>query len=83
MVANAGIMQVGAVVDRRFISSFLAAKSIFIILSMLTVSVEDWNRVFAVNATGIMLCYKHAAIQMIKQGRGGRIIGVQKRGADH
>lgn len=22
-----------------------------------------------------MLCYKHAAIQMIKQGKGGRIIG--------
>lgn len=22
-----------------------------------------------------MLCYKHAALQMIKQGRGGRLIG--------
>lgn len=39
------------------------------------VTVEEWNRVLAINATGIMLSYKHAGIQMIKQGRGGRIIG--------
>ncbi|KAI0083900.1 NAD-binding protein [Irpex rosettiformis] len=36
---------------------------------------EEWNRVLAINATGIMLSYKHAGIQMIKQGHGGRIIG--------
>ena len=29
----------------------------------------------AVNARSTMLCYKHAANQMIAQGRGGRIIG--------
>ena len=29
----------------------------------------------AVNARSTMLCYKHAAKQMIAQGRGGRIIG--------
>ena len=29
----------------------------------------------AVNARGTFLCYKYAAQQMIKQGRGGRIIG--------
>ena len=29
----------------------------------------------AVNARGPFLCYKYAAQQMIKQGRGGRIIG--------
>jgi hypothetical protein len=28
-----------------------------------------------VNARSAMLCYKHAAKQMIAQGRGGRIIG--------
>lgn len=36
---------------------------------------EDFNRVMSVNAGGVMLCYKHAALQMIKQGRGGRILG--------
>ncbi|KAF8836789.1 short chain oxidoreductase [Paxillus ammoniavirescens] len=35
----------------------------------------DWERIMAVNARGPFLCYKHAAEQMIKQGRGGRIIG--------
>jgi NAD(P)-dependent dehydrogenase (short-subunit alcohol dehydrogenase family) len=28
-----------------------------------------------VNVRSVFLCYKAAAIQMIKQGRGGRIIG--------
>lgn len=38
----------------------------------------------AINARGPFLCYKYAAQQMIKQGRGGRIIGassvIGKRG---
>ncbi|OCH90206.1 NAD-P-binding protein [Obba rivulosa] len=38
-------------------------------------SVEEWERIMAVNLRGVMLSYKHAAHQMIKQGRGGRIIG--------
>ena len=29
----------------------------------------------ALNLRSVMLCYKYAAIQMIKQGQGGRIIG--------
>lgn len=29
----------------------------------------------AINARGTFLCYKHAAAQMVAQGRGGRIIG--------
>ncbi|KAI3616720.1 NAD(P)-bindingprotein [Moniliophthora roreri] len=38
-------------------------------------STSDWDRVFAINARGIFLCYKYAGKQMIKQGKGGRIIG--------
>ena len=30
----------------------------------------------SVNATGVFLCYKHAARRMIEQGNGGRIIGM-------
>jgi meso-butanediol dehydrogenase/(S,S)-butanediol dehydrogenase/diacetyl reductase len=30
---------------------------------------------FAVNVDGVFFCYKYAALQMIKQGKGGRIIG--------
>ncbi|KAJ7325569.1 NAD-binding protein [Mycena albidolilacea] len=35
----------------------------------------EWDRVMNINARGTFLCYKYAGIQMIKQGRGGRIIG--------
>ncbi|KAG9309626.1 NAD(P)-binding protein [Chiua virens] len=46
------------------------------VASLLSTSVDDWNRVMAVNARGPFLCYKYAAQQMITQGRGGRIIGI-------
>jgi len=36
---------------------------------------EDFQRSFTVNTLGTFLCYKYAAAQMVKQGRGGRIIG--------
>ncbi|KAH9952006.1 NAD-binding protein [Amylocystis lapponica] len=36
---------------------------------------DTWHKTFAVNVHGVMLCYKYAARAMIKQGRGGRIIG--------
>ncbi|KAF5311263.1 hypothetical protein D9758_019040 [Tetrapyrgos nigripes] len=37
--------------------------------------VELWDKVFAINVRGTFLCYKYAGIQMVKQGKGGRIIG--------
>ncbi|KAF5383228.1 hypothetical protein D9615_004789 [Tricholomella constricta] len=37
--------------------------------------VEEWDQLFSVNGRGVFLCYKYAALQMIKQGHGGRIIG--------
>ncbi|KAG1720125.1 NAD(P)-binding protein [Suillus occidentalis] len=43
--------------------------------TVLATTVEDWERTFTVNARGVFLCYKHAAVQMISQGHGGRIIG--------
>ncbi|KAK7450577.1 hypothetical protein VKT23_012886 [Stygiomarasmius scandens] len=43
--------------------------------SLVETSTEEWDRTFAINARGTFLCYKYAAIQMITQGRGGRIIG--------
>jgi NAD(P)-dependent dehydrogenase (short-subunit alcohol dehydrogenase family) len=47
-------------------------------------TVEGWERVMRINTTSAFLCYKYAAIQMVNQGRGGRIIGassmVGKRG---
>jgi len=43
--------------------------------SVLDYTVEQWDRAFAINTRGVFLCYQYAAKQMIKQGRGGRIIG--------
>lgn len=36
---------------------------------------ELFDRTLAINVRGPMLCYKYAAQQMVKQGRGGRLIG--------
>jgi NAD(P)-dependent dehydrogenase (short-subunit alcohol dehydrogenase family) len=40
-----------------------------------TATVEDFDLMMAINARSTFLCYKHAAKQMIAQGRAGRIIG--------
>ncbi|KAJ7779153.1 NAD-binding protein [Mycena metata] len=44
-------------------------------LPFVEVSGEEWDRVINVNSRGTFLCYKYAGIQMVKQGRGGRILG--------
>ena len=36
---------------------------------------EDIRRLLSINVEGVFFCYKHAGLQMIKQGKGGRIIG--------
>ncbi|KAG1739898.1 uncharacterized protein EDB91DRAFT_1248658 [Suillus paluster] len=43
--------------------------------SLISSTVESWDHTLTVNARGTYLCYKYAAMQMIDQGRGGRIIG--------
>lgn len=42
---------------------------------ILETSLDAFDRVMSVNVRGMFLCYQYAASQMIKQGRGGRIIG--------
>ncbi|KAI9573050.1 hypothetical protein HD554DRAFT_2167333 [Boletus coccyginus] len=42
---------------------------------LILTELEEWDRVMGVNACSTFLCYKYAAQQMIKQGRGGQIIG--------
>lgn len=36
--------------------------------------IDHWDRMFDVNAKGVFLCLKHAAKQMVEQGRGGRLV---------
>ena len=43
-------------------------------LPIVDMTVEDWDRIMTVNTRSVMLAYKHAARQMIRQGRGGRIV---------
>lgn len=37
---------------------------------------DDWQKIMAVNLTGPFLCSQSAARQMIRQGKGGRIINI-------
>ncbi|KAJ7054177.1 hypothetical protein C8F01DRAFT_1164221 [Mycena amicta] len=43
--------------------------------TIVDMSVVDFDAVMAVNARGTFLSYKYAALQMVSQGAGGRIIG--------
>ncbi|MBB4689228.1 acetoin reductase [Amycolatopsis jiangsuensis] len=45
------------------------------VLPLLEITPEDWDRMLAVNARGMFLCYQAAAKRMIEQGGGGKIIG--------
>lgn len=53
----------------------IANAGISAMVDLLSETLEGWDRMMRINATSAFLCYKHAAIQMVKQGRGGRIIG--------
>ena len=39
-----------------------------------TDTVELLNKIFSINVHGTFLCFKYASLEMIKQGRGGRLI---------
>jgi NAD(P)-dependent dehydrogenase (short-subunit alcohol dehydrogenase family) len=74
MVANAGIHKADSIIDGNPIISVSGVLSILTATAFL-VSDEDFDRTMAVNCKGVLYCYRAAAVQMIKQGRGGRIIG--------
>lgn len=46
-------------------------------------TVEDFDKVIAVNLKGVFLCTKYVTEQMIKQGRGGKVINVTSIDALH
>jgi acetoin reductase-like protein len=54
---------------------------------MLELTPEDWDRMFDVNARGLFFCLQEAARQMIRQGRGGKIVNIAstagKGGSNH
>ncbi|TFY70868.1 hypothetical protein EVG20_g2130 [Dentipellis fragilis] len=60
MIANAGVVHGGVGSPSATVSEL---------------SLQNWKNMMAVDVEGVMLCYKYASLQMIKQGQGGRIIG--------
>jgi len=56
------------------IDVMVANVGIFFARFIVDIEPEEWDRSFAVNVKGVMLCHKTAGKQMIKQGRGGRLI---------
>lgn len=44
--------------------------------SVLELSFEDWRSTFSIVLDGAFLCSQRAARQMVKQGRGGRIVNI-------
>ncbi|KAF8881758.1 hypothetical protein BD779DRAFT_1675272 [Infundibulicybe gibba] len=55
-------------------SLMVANAGICITKPIMETTLDEWERLFAVNSRGIFLCYKHAGEYMINQGRGGRMI---------
>ncbi|KAJ3573806.1 hypothetical protein NP233_g2191 [Leucocoprinus birnbaumii] len=74
MVANAGIC-----IPKPFLecdTRHLSTSSPWLTSEMFTsATLDEWEAMFNVNGKGVYLCYKYAGKQMIKQGKGGRIIG--------
>ncbi|KZT73884.1 NAD(P)-binding protein [Daedalea quercina L-15889] len=46
-----------------------------VVSRVVDMELKDWNYCMNSNLASVMLCYKYAARQMIKQGEGGRILG--------
>jgi NAD(P)-dependent dehydrogenase (short-subunit alcohol dehydrogenase family) len=42
---------------------------------LLETTVDKFDKIFAINVRGTYLCFRYAAEQMVKQGRGGRLLG--------
>ncbi|UJR38778.1 hypothetical protein I4U23_031443 [Adineta vaga] len=53
----------------------IANAGICIVKSLLETSADEWDKLFEVNMRGVFLCYREAAKVMIKQDKGGKIIG--------
>jgi len=63
------------------LNAMVANAAILTTSRMVDASVEEFDKVMAVNVRGVFLCYQAAAKQMIKQGKGGKIVGACSVGA--
>ncbi|KAL5525054.1 hypothetical protein ACEPAF_8923 [Sanghuangporus sanghuang] len=56
------------------VDMMIANAGIYPTSAFVETSVETFRKVMDINILGVFLCFKYAAIQMIEQGRGGRLI---------
>src|SRR3989338_817759 len=56
---------------------------IFPSIPVASMTAADFDKVISVNLRGVFLCTKYASAQMIKQGKGGRIINITSIDALH
>ena len=80
MIANAGV-SMNRVLHESEISlaleglSALGGLHVLMRLLDVTAPTEDLDRLLDINVKGTFFSYKYAAMQLIKQGGGGRLIG--------
>ncbi|KAL5520527.1 hypothetical protein ACEPAG_9751 [Sanghuangporus baumii] len=75
---------VSAIVEKtakelRSVDIMIANAGIYPAGPFIETSVETFQKVMDINILGVFLSFKHAAIQMIKQGRGGRLIAASSK----
>ncbi|KAF8885327.1 NAD(P)-binding protein [Infundibulicybe gibba] len=58
----------------------VANAGICITKSIMETTLDEWERLFAINSRGVFLCHKYAGEYMINQGRGGRLIAASSLG---
>ncbi|KAF8632164.1 hypothetical protein AX17_004905 [Amanita inopinata Kibby_2008] len=61
------------------IDAMVANAGIANMTPIVQMTVDQWDQMMSVHARGAFLCYKYSIEQMIKQGRGGRVVGASSR----
>lgn len=75
MIANAGISPTASFLDSK-LTCITNSCRLQKISPQSKATVQDLDKCYAVNVRGTLLLYQYAAKQMIKQGRGGRLMGM-------
>jgi NAD(P)-dependent dehydrogenase (short-subunit alcohol dehydrogenase family) len=60
------------------LDTMVANAGIAQVKALLDLTEEDFKRMFEVNVYGVFNCYSAAARQMIKQGKGGKLLGAAR-----
>ncbi|EIW75541.1 NAD(P)-binding protein [Coniophora puteana RWD-64-598 SS2] len=77
VVTAAAICPVNLLCDRAWLGPGILTMSAGSTCFNFVITTEkQWDNIFSVNTKGTFFYYKHVGKQMIKQGRGGRIIGM-------